>query len=464
MVLRDNIKISDSEFFFGTSYKKLIIDTVILFKMADAAGHAGEASALFDFNAVFRGDIGDILAKVDTNLASDVIDEMIETYDMSTLLDIRIKMFRYGKKKLLESVSGPENVDIDPVLGENVVHGCVDDAQRIMDNWSLIARKGKPRVAMDTLDLLSYVSGECPYFPYKIIKKNPKKGKNGRNAKRNGQYGKKQPLIPFTPTNVPKHITRNTEGDESNASDAPNSEMENDENDSNSDMSEEESSDASENGVGSGCDAVNGPKQTILSSAVGPPPPPTPTQEVVHAIRPPSPPLPTHDVIHAIRPPTDTAYPEAQGACVSDVADENNPSNAPEHVTTSNQTERQSIPEGRSCGSGDINSRSGLNHVITVGIAEQTITPEGRSSVTREAPIRSGEPSVRSNHSVPCSSASDTSTPLTRNVLQKPTSQITMTTQTNGTFGDHPYRPGRTSSPRRDRVVRAVANIMSVFS
>ena len=30
MVLRDNIKISDSEFFFGTSYKKLIIDTVIL--------------------------------------------------------------------------------------------------------------------------------------------------------------------------------------------------------------------------------------------------------------------------------------------------------------------------------------------------------------------------------------------------------------------------------------------------
>ena len=45
---------------------------------------------------------------------SDVVDEMVEAYDMGTLLDIRNKMFENAKKKLLNSVSEPGNKDLDP--------------------------------------------------------------------------------------------------------------------------------------------------------------------------------------------------------------------------------------------------------------------------------------------------------------------------------------------------------------
>ena len=50
--------------------------------MADHDGLASGGFTGFDFNAVFRVDIAEILAEVDTKLASEVVDEMIEMYDM----------------------------------------------------------------------------------------------------------------------------------------------------------------------------------------------------------------------------------------------------------------------------------------------------------------------------------------------------------------------------------------------
>ena len=217
--------------------------------MADDDDHTSGCSVNFDLNSIFRGDIGEMLAKVDSKLASDVVDDMTEAYDMSTLLDIRIKMFRFAKKKLLETVTEPGNKDMDPIFGNTVSHGCLNDAQRMTDEWALIARKGKPRVAMDTIDFLSYVSGECPYFPYKIVKKNPKKGRNGRGGRRNKQQGKKQPLIPFTPTSIMRSNLPKPGDDESATSDAPVSERDTCDNDSQTDQSEYETSDASENGI-----------------------------------------------------------------------------------------------------------------------------------------------------------------------------------------------------------------------
>ena len=217
--------------------------------MADDDDHTSGCSVNFDLNSIFRGDIGEMLAKVDSKLASDVVDDMTEAYDMSTLLDIRIKMFRFAKKKLLETVTEPGNKDMDPIFDKTVSHGCLSDAQRMTDEWALIARKGKPRVAMDTIDFLSYVSGECPYFPYKIVKKNPKKGKNGRGGRRNKQQGKKQPLIPFTPTSIMRNNLSKTGDDGSVTSDAPASERDTCDNDSQTDLSEYETSDASDNGT-----------------------------------------------------------------------------------------------------------------------------------------------------------------------------------------------------------------------
>ena len=117
----------------------------------------------------------------------------------------------------------------------------------MVDEWALIARKGEPRVAMDTIDFLSYVSSECPYFPYKNVKKNPKKGKNRRGGHRNSQRNKKQTLIPFTPSNMSAHTTRKPDGDESVASDTPYSEMDTCDNDTQSETFDEESSDGTGN-------------------------------------------------------------------------------------------------------------------------------------------------------------------------------------------------------------------------
>ena len=158
--------------------------------MADEGGQGSFGSPGFDFDVVFRGDIGEILAKVDTKLASEVVDEMVEVYDASTLLDIRLKMFGYAKMKLLESVTRAGNEDLDPIFGGTVTSGGVDDAQIMVDEWDLIARKGKPRIAMDTINFLSYVSGDFPFFPYKNIKKNAKKSRNRRGGRRNSQHGK----------------------------------------------------------------------------------------------------------------------------------------------------------------------------------------------------------------------------------------------------------------------------------
>ena len=217
--------------------------------MADDDDHESGSSVIFDLNSIFRGDISEMLAKVDSKLASDVVDDMTDAYDMSTLLDIRIKMFRFAKKKLLETVAVPGNQDIDPVFDNNVSQGCLDDAQRMVDEWALIARKGKPRVAMDTIDFLSYVSGECPYFPYKIVRKNPKKGRNGKAGRRSKPLSKnkKQPLIPFTPTRASRDDLRKADDDGNATSDAPASERDTGDNESQSDQSDYETSDVSDN-------------------------------------------------------------------------------------------------------------------------------------------------------------------------------------------------------------------------
>ena len=213
--------------------------------MADEGGQRSFGSSSFDFDVVFRDDISEILAKVDSKLASDVVDEMVDVYDMSTLLDIRLKMFGYAKKKLLVNVKRTGNEDMDPVFGGAITPGSYDDAQAMVDEWSLIARKGKPRVAIDTIDFLSYVSGDCPFFPYKNIKKTTKKSKNRRGGRRNSQPGKKQTLISFTPANP--EPSKPADGN-SIICDNPYAELDTgeDDNDTQSDESEAESSGISE--------------------------------------------------------------------------------------------------------------------------------------------------------------------------------------------------------------------------
>ena len=155
------------------------------------------SSRVFDYTMLFDDITSAILMKLDSSRRCDVVDELIDELDMSMLMETRLKVFRYAKKKLLKSVSEPGNADLDPGFNGLEDVDSSGDAERIIGQWGMIARKGKPRVALDAIELLAYVSGQDPYFPHRILKKRAQKcpGKTPKVA----ETKTKQAVLPFKP-------------------------------------------------------------------------------------------------------------------------------------------------------------------------------------------------------------------------------------------------------------------------
>ena len=85
------------------------------FKMTADGNTRSEGSYNIDFHALFSDEISGILMKLDSVQRSDVADELVETLDAPTLRDLRLKVFRFAKKKLVDAVTDPMTHEIDPV-------------------------------------------------------------------------------------------------------------------------------------------------------------------------------------------------------------------------------------------------------------------------------------------------------------------------------------------------------------
>ena len=143
--------------------------------MADCSDTASVSSRGFDYTMLFDDVVGEILVKLDSQKRGEVVDELVDALDMSMLMDVRLKVFKYAKAKLLKTVSQPGNMDLEPNFEGSLPESSLRDMERMVNEWGLIARKGKPRVALDAVDLMSYVSGNDTYFPHRLLKKRPKK-------------------------------------------------------------------------------------------------------------------------------------------------------------------------------------------------------------------------------------------------------------------------------------------------
>ena len=165
--------------------------------MADCSDTASVSSRGFDYTMLFDDVVGEILVKLDSQKRGEVVDELVDALDMSMLMDVRLKVFKYAKAKLLKTVSQPGNMDLEPNFEGSLPESSLRDMERMVNEWGLIARKGKPRVALDAVDLMSYVSGNDTYFPHRLLKKRPKKKNSG--AGKNGSKLVTQPTIPFRP-------------------------------------------------------------------------------------------------------------------------------------------------------------------------------------------------------------------------------------------------------------------------
>ena len=166
-----------------------------IFKMADWPESGSESSRVLDYTTLFDYVVGEILIKLDSAKKGDVMDELVEALDMSMLMDVRMKVFRYAKAKLVKTVDQSGNMDIEPAYRSSMLTDTPEDVEKAIGEWSLIARKGKQRVASDAIGLLGYVSGTDAYFPHRLIKKRPNKSKSNRANGKNS----KQPLISFKP-------------------------------------------------------------------------------------------------------------------------------------------------------------------------------------------------------------------------------------------------------------------------
>ena len=184
-----------------------------------AKSDRSSGSCVFDCSGLFSDDIDGILAKLDTMQRCEVTDELADSLDMSTLMDVQEKVFRFAKRKLVKSGEEPGDADMDPALGWKVAVGHPGDVQRIVDEWVLIAHKGKTRVAMDTVEFMSYLSGDYAFFPIKSTKKRVAKGRRDGKKKQTKHLDPEQPLIPF-PADTQKGLDNGKgEGAQSSESD-----------------------------------------------------------------------------------------------------------------------------------------------------------------------------------------------------------------------------------------------------
>ena len=194
--------------------------------MADCEDTESESSRVFDYTMLFDDVVGEILVKLDRSKRCEVVDELVEALDMAMLMDVRSKVFRFAKTKLVKSVAEPETMDLDPSYKRTLGNDTLGDAERMIDEWDLIARKGKPRVALDAVELLSYVSGNDPYFPHKVIKKRSKKAILKEKSLKTAPA--KQALIPFKPVHE-KDAEKDDDVSTSEESDSDSSENDTDE-------------------------------------------------------------------------------------------------------------------------------------------------------------------------------------------------------------------------------------------
>ena len=165
--------------------------------MADDHDAESESSRVFDYKSLFDHTTSKILTKLDCTRRCDVADELVEALSMAMLMDARLKVFRFAKKKLLKSVRQADNVDLEPTFRGSLPKASLRDAEKVIEQWGMITRKGKPRVALDLIELLSYVSGDDPFFPHRLLKKRQKKG-NYKFARVNNKP-KRQGTITFKP-------------------------------------------------------------------------------------------------------------------------------------------------------------------------------------------------------------------------------------------------------------------------
>ena len=169
--------------------------------MAESEELGAAGSHVFDFSNLFDDGIGEILVRMDGGDKSSIVEELMDGYDMSSLMDMRLKIFRHAKCKLTESLEGPGDSDLDPGFACFVPRENMDDARKVVAEWVLIARRGKARVVDDSMVLLNYLSGDIKTFPHEMIRRSRGKGK-AKKARQRAQRSKlsdpKQPLIPFT--------------------------------------------------------------------------------------------------------------------------------------------------------------------------------------------------------------------------------------------------------------------------
>ena len=169
--------------------------------MADSEDDEGGSSRVFDYSTLFDDGIGEILERLDGEDKADVMDELIDGYDMPALMNMRMKIFRFAKCKLMKSLEEPGPGDLDEAYAGFVPHERIEDARKMVDEWTLIARRGKNRVVQDSLTLLSYLSGDLALFPHAVLRRKPKRksrrGKKKNTPKKPSNKDPKQPLIPF---------------------------------------------------------------------------------------------------------------------------------------------------------------------------------------------------------------------------------------------------------------------------
>ena len=151
--------------------------------MAENKEHGGACSRVFDYSTLFEDGIGEILERLDGEDKESVADELLEGYDMPALMEMRVKIFRFAKGKLMKSLeAGPG--DLDTTFASYVPTERLEDAQKAVAQWVMIARRKKEQIIQDSLLFLSYLSGEIELFPHTILRRNSKKRNRSRRQKK----------------------------------------------------------------------------------------------------------------------------------------------------------------------------------------------------------------------------------------------------------------------------------------
>ena len=175
--------------------------------MAEGVDRVGGSSRVFDYSTLFDDGIGEILERLDGEDKGAVMDELMDVYDMPALMDMRVKIFRFAKSKLMKSLEGLGPGDLDSSFASYVPREKIEDAHKAVAEWALIARRGKQRVVQDSMALLAYMSGDMKLFPHNVIRRNVirnnKRARRKYNVPKKRVHDPKQPLIPFTTEDIP---------------------------------------------------------------------------------------------------------------------------------------------------------------------------------------------------------------------------------------------------------------------